>query len=112
LGGKRHAIRKNDRLDALFCDISDQVDNLWVDERLTPRNGEVIGIAPFHEEIHFFLELFQGFMSGYILAVAALAVDIADIGDFDPGYGVVIHRPGQAVVITFFEHVLSCIAYV
>jgi hypothetical protein len=75
-----------------------------VDERLAAGDGEIIGVAPLDEEIHFLFKLFQGFVPGHVLAVTSLAMDVANIRHFDPGDRIVVHGPRQTIVFAFFEH--------
>ena len=100
-GVERHAVGQDHRLDALFGDEGHQLDDLRVDQRLAAGDGEIVRVAPLLEEQHFLLELFQRLVPGHVLAVTAFAVDVADIGDFEPGDGVVVHRPGQTVQVAF-----------
>ena len=100
---ERDAVGEDDRLDALLVDEGDQVDDVGVDQRLAAGDRDVVRVAPPLEHQHFFLDLFERLVAGHVLAVAPFTVDVADVGDFQPGDRVVVQRPGEPVKLAFVE---------
>ena len=94
---KRQRIGQDDRLHLQLGDVRHHFHDVRVDERFAAGDGHIVRVAPLLEEKNLFLDLFERLVAGDFLPVAALAVEIADVGEFQPGNGIVIHRPGESV---------------
>ena len=82
--GEAHTIRENQGLHAQLTDVGHDLHDVRVDQRLAACDGDVVAVAPFFEETDFLFDLFQRLVTGHVSPVAATAVNVAFIGDFQP----------------------------
>ena len=93
-----------DGLQTLLGDQPHDLDDLGMDERIAAGNGDSVGLAVLPENGQVVLDGVERLVPfGTVFAIAALAVQITGLGDFEPGDGVVGQVPGKPVVAIMVE---------
>ncbi len=106
LRGQGHRIGEQNRLDALLGNTCHDVHDVRVEQWLSTGDRDVVRVAPALEKGNLVHNLFQGFVVCQSLAITALAVEIADVGDFEPRDGIVVLGPRETVQIALVKHPL------
>src|SRR5690606_19189005 len=75
-----------------------------MNERFAARDGDIVAVAPLLQELDFFLDLLQRFVTLHAVdAVTAPAVSITTVGHFKPANRIVVAGPRETVHGAFFE---------
>ena len=96
--GQKGAISNDDGLPTLGGDVTDQVEQIRVHERLAAGDGNAVGAAHPFNALKFLDNRVQGPMIA-LFPIATLAIQVALGGGLQPSNGIVCHIPGETVII-------------
>ena len=85
-----HPVAQDEGLHSVVRNELHRLNNLGMEQRLAPGDGDVVAIPPPLEEKDLLFELVQALVAFEALPVAASAMEIAGIRDLEPADRVVI----------------------
>ena len=97
------SIREHDGLDTVLRNERHDLHDLRMNQRLAADNRDVVWLAPTVEEANLLPNLLQWLMSRQSLAIASLAVQIAEVTDLQPRDGIIVLGSRKPIPRAFLQ---------